>query len=339
MKKAAWIYWVVLSVVFFWGCDRVRMVEMDGKIMGTEWKVRCALSVSTDPGEVQNLLEKRLHAINRSLSVYVENSDVSRFNRMKAEETMVPDVLFMTVLHAAREVYEWTEGAFDPTVLPLVNLWGFGPDGYHGYLPDTDALEQVKKNVGMNRLIFYEDGRIGKQEDGISLDLGAIAKGYGVDLLAETLEEAGIRHYLVEIGGEIRVGGCRPDGTPWVLGISRPFPGSAPSDLLLRMEICNGSLATSGDYRNFFESGGRRFSHVMDPLTGYPVETGIVSASVLHKSSMKADALATAIMVMGMEKARAMVARLDGVEALVVKEIDGGVVESWMSPGFMEKLR
>lgn len=313
------------------------MVSLEGRTMGTTWHVRCVPPASLDGEGLKALLENELAALNASMSAFMPESTLSRFNRMKASETLMPDPLFARVLAAASDAHRITGGAFDPTVLPLVNLWGFGPDGYRGGIPAEGDLEAAKKRVGFEKLIFYGDGRIGKKEDGVMLDLGAIAKGFGVDVLAATLEGLEVRHYLVEIGGEVRAAGCRADGRPWRVGISRPAPGAAASDIFLRLDFCRGALATSGDYRNFFESGGRRFSHVMDPVKGAPVDTGIISASVRHDTCMMADALATAIMVMGMEAARKMVLEQEGVEALIVRETGEKMAESWMSPGFVEK--
>ncbi|TWI74132.1 thiamine biosynthesis lipoprotein [Desulfobotulus alkaliphilus] len=336
---------IVFKVLFFlfisgvlWGCDRARMETFSGNTMGTTWQVKCLLPPSVDREAMAGLLNARLGEVNRSLSIYIPDSGVSRFNALKAGEKMQPDFYLKRVLEAARRVHDLTEGALDPTVLPLVNLWGFGPEGYSEKIPGEEELARARSLVGFDRVIFYGDGRIGKEKDGVSLDLGAIAKGYGVDLLAEVLEGAGVKQYLVEIGGEVRVAGCRPDGSPWTLGITRPVPGATPADLVLRLETCKGCLATSGDYRNFFESGGRRFSHILDPVSGRPADTKIISASVRHESCMVADAFATAIPVMGMEKAQKMVLGLDGVEAFIIKEMEDGLAESWMSPGFMENL-
>ncbi|TYT76092.1 FAD:protein FMN transferase [Desulfobotulus mexicanus] len=339
MKTVFHVVFFLLIPVILCGCDRVRMETFSGNTMGTTWQVKGLLPSSVGREAIESLLNERLGEVNRSLSVYQPDSTVSRFNAMKAGETMQPDYYLQRVLESAYRAYTLTEGALDPTVLPLVNIWGFGPAGYDGSVPDEEVLSGAKALVGFDRILFYGDGSIGKEKDGVSLDLGAIAKGYGVDLLAEVLEKAGVKQYLVEIGGEIRVSGCRPDGSPWVLGITRPVPGALPSELVMRLEICKGCLATSGDYRNFFESGGRRFSHILDPVSGKPVDTKIISASVRHENCMMADAFATAIPVMGMERAKKMILGLDGVEAFIIKEKEDGFAESWMSPGFMENLR
>lgn len=332
--------WFCFFLVFFgfYGCGRsAAMVDFEGKTMGTTWHIRCALPPSVKPETVQKLVEERLFEINGSMSAFMPTSTLSRFNDMKAGETLALDALFFRVLKVSSEMHRITGGAFDPTVMPLVNLWGFGPGGYAGGVPEKEALEDARRRVGFDKLILDEEGRLGKKEDGVRLDFGAIAKGYGVDVVAEALEELGLVHYLVEIGGEVRVSGCRPDGQPWRVGISRPEAGAGPSDIWMRLEMCKGALATSGDYRNFFESGGRRFSHVMDPVTGMPVDRGIISASVRHADCMVADALATAIMVMGMEAGQEMILGLDGVEALIIREGEEKGVESWVSPGFVEK--
>lgn len=336
--RSFFVWFLLVVTAACWACDRsMAMVDFEGKTMGTTWHLRCVLPASRNAEALHVLLEEKLSQINLSMSAFLKDSTLSRFNRLKAGESLVPDVLFQRVLAVSSELHRISGGAFDPTVLPLVNLWGFGPEGYQGRVPEKGALKEARGQVGFEKLVFYEDGRIGKKTDGVKLDFGAIAKGFGVDMLAETLESQGIRHYLVEIGGEVRVSGCRPDGSPWRVGISRPLPGASPADIFTRLEMCEGALATSGDYRNFFESGGRRFSHVMNPVTGMPVDTGIISASVRHADCMVADGLATAIMVMGMDAARQMVLGLDGVEALIVLETGEKTAESWMSPGFMEK--
>jgi thiamine biosynthesis lipoprotein len=238
------------------------------------------------------------------------------------------------VLAHALEVAGDTGGAYDPTVGPLVDLWGFGPAPRRHTRPPADAIAAARARTGWARLTLDARGRRARQPGGVSVDLSSIAKGFAVDEVAAYLRRLGVTSYLVEIGGELRGHGTKPDGTPWWVALERPpaLPGagSGAGDLIVALHGL--SVATSGDYRRFFEDGGQCYSHTIDPRTGCPVEHGLASVTVLHPECMIADALATALMVLGAAAGLAY-ARRCGLMALFVDRGARGVEER-MTPSF-----
>jgi FAD:protein FMN transferase len=302
-----------------------RVHVLGGHTMGTGWTVQVALlpdGVSREAlhADIENVLE----LIDGQMSTFRGDSDISRFNGAAAGEAVVVPEDFALVLASALELARDTGGAYDPTVGPLVNLWGFGPDGIRTTAPPQAEIEAARARVGWYRLELDSDRRELIQPGGVYLDLSSIAKGHAVDRIAEHLEASGIDAYLVDIGGDLRVRGVKPDGSPWRIAIERPLAGAraihsviAPRDL---------AVATSGGYRNFFvdrhEDRLRRFSHTIDPRTGYPVEEEIGSITVLHPSAKQADALATALGVLSVDEGFEF-ARERNLAALFLFELDG----------------
>jgi thiamine biosynthesis lipoprotein len=234
------------------------------------------------------------------MSTYIESSEISRFNRALPDTPTSVSASTVAVFQASLHLQRFSEGHFDPTVMPLVRLWGFGPDERSG-APDPEAIEAALAKVGIGAIeLDVENGTLTKKSP-VELDFSAIAKGYGVDAVAELLLQQGIKGFLVEIGGEVRVGGTKPDGSPWRVGIERPEMAGRSAQMVVDLKGL--SIATSGDYRNYFEQDGVRYSHTLDPRTGYPVMSRLASVSVLAETCMQADGLATALMAMGERKA------------------------------------
>ena len=288
-------------------------VVLQGPTMGTYYRVR-AIADAGDREAIRGLAEERLAGIDRAMSTYRDDSEISRFNRLGAGESLVFSEETWAVLELAWRVRQESDGAFDPTVGPLVDAWGFGAPG-RGPAPTPvagDRLAELRRAIGAIELL--DNRRVLKIEDGAALDLSAIAKGWAVDRVSEALLEAGYPDHLVEVGGEVRTAGHSPAGDPWRIAIERPPPGPAGSDSGLAgdapvteirpaiqnvLPIADGALATSGDYRNYWERDGVRYSHTIDPRTGRSVEHSLASASVFHASCAVADAYATALMVLG----------------------------------------
>jgi len=318
------------------GCDLKREVVCSGETMGTTYHVKVISTVLRPTGSLQARIEKRLEEINESMSAFMEGSEISRFNAMEgAGETLAVSDDFFTVLQAARRLYNLTGGAWDGTVLPLVDLWGFGPDGFSGVVPDREEIEGRLDMVGFSGIIFGKGQTLSKTRPGLRLDLASIAKGYGVDVLAGLLRDLGYRNFLVEVGGEVLAEGVRKDGKNWRVGINNPRIEAAFDDVYHVVALAGKALATSGDYRNFFEMDGRRYSHVIDPRTGYPVVNGVVSTSVIADTCTLADGLATAMMVMGADDAIALADRMPDVSCLVVVEGADGSLIDYRSEGFV----
>ena len=322
---------VMLLALFLAACGEAdQLREIRGGTMGTTWSAQFVESADTDTAGLRDELDAALETVNAQMSTYREESHISRFNQAEAGESVALPPEFTVVLMAALELAEATDGAFDPTVGPLVNLWGFGPDGPRGEAPPEELLDAARERVGWQQLEFDMDGRRLTQPGGVYLDLSSIAKGYAADLLAEVLEGRGIDRYLVSIGGDMRIRGDKPGGAPWRIAVERPDPGSR--DIHTVIEPGDVAMATSGSYRNFFRDGEQTYSHTIDPLTGYPVPQDLVSVTVLHDSAKMADGLATAITALGAEDGYRF-AREQGLNALLLISDNEGVAER-MTPGF-----
>ena len=308
-------------------------VLIQGNTMGTTFHI--TVVTDTDTTDLERRINQRLVEINKSMSTYDPESEISRFNRMTEAGRPFPvSEDFLRVMTAAGELYDLTGGAWDGTVNPLVNLWGFGSRKVTPRVPAQKDIDALLPEVGFKYITVSQDGVLGKTLGTVSVDLASIAKGYGVDQVAALISAAGIDHFLVEIGGEIYARGQRPDGKPWRIGINTPKPMSGATEVYKVVAISDRAFATSGDYRNFFVADGRRYSHVLDPRTGRAVENGVVSATVIAPTCTFADGLATALMVMGPEKGLALVNRLPDVECLIIVEDAGGTLAEHPSRGF-----
>ncbi len=324
LRRVCWLV-VSLAVVAGAGCERTapRLDEFSGPIMGTRYSVKVVdVPPDTDveglAGEVLATLER----INAAMSTYLPESELSRFNTGRSDDWFAVSSETAHVVQAALDLSAATDGAFDPTVGPLVDLWGFGPTLTAGALPDDAAIAAAQARVGWRHLsVRLDPPALRKALPDLAVDLSAIAKGYAVDEVAALLEGAGVVDYLVDVGGELRVRGHNANDRPWGVAIEQPRPGGRAVQRVVRLS--SGAVATSGDYRNYYEIDGRRYSHEIDPATGRPVRHALASVTVLAATAMNADALATAYMVLGPE-ATLQRADRDGVAALLlVRDGDG----------------
>jgi FAD:protein FMN transferase len=300
-----------------------------GETMGTYYQVtaRC-------PQHVGALIDAELAAINDEMSTYLLDSTLSRFNRATEGEWFLVEAAVAEVVSAALTLAEQSEGAFDVTVGPLVNLWGFGPDVRTG-LPDPAAIEAARLRVGYRHLEVATDPARLRKHAPIYVDLSAIAKGHGVDRIVAALDRAGCGAMLVDVGGEVRARGTSPSGRAWRIGVEVPEPQRHGAvQRVVRLE--DGALATSGDYRNFIEHEGSRYGHIIDPRSGYPVRHALASVTVLHPSAMWADGYATLLSVLGPEAGMAF-ARRHGLAALFVVRQASGFEERY-TPQFESSL-
>jgi thiamine biosynthesis lipoprotein len=268
--------------------------------MGTTWTVKLVIPSEEILPVIRAGIEKQLNLVVNQMSTWEEHSHLSCFNRAPAGTWQALPPEFYRVLDYALSVACDTGGAYDPTAGPLVNLWGFGPNYPRTTAPASALIGEVRQRSGWWKIKLDPEMRAAFQPGGIYVDLSAVAKGYAADRIAGFLEESGIANYLVETGGELRGAGFKPDASPWWVGIEQP-PGfeSYPETIVACFGI---AVATSGDYRRYFEQGGRRYSHTIDPRTGYPVNHNLASVTVLHESCMPADALSTALTVLGPEE-------------------------------------
>ncbi|HQM70448.1 MAG TPA: FAD:protein FMN transferase [Bacteroidales bacterium] len=304
--------------------------NFNGFAQGTTYSMIFENPGKFNVSDVQNEVEKILQDFNMSLSLYEDSSVLCRINR---NETDVPDKLFTEVFNRSREINELSGGAFDITVGPLVKAWGFGPDAHRNF--SEESRDSLMKLVGMDK-VEIRNSRVVKTDPRISLDFNAIAQGFSVDVICRYFDEKGIKSYLVEIGGEVRVKGDK-DGAMWKIGIDRPsdnnvIPGS---ELQAIIKLKDRSLATSGNYRKFFVENGVKYSHTIDPVTGYPVKNQLLSATILASDCATADGVATACMVMGKDKTIEFLGLHPEFEAFLVFSDDSGEFQTWTS----EKLK
>lgn len=310
------------------GCKKaVTYRYTEGKIYGTFFHISYASQ--EDLGQV---VRQEMEKVNESLSMFNSCSVIARLNRSESDST---DMLFRRMFDQAEKVNRATEGAFDITIAPLVNAWGFGVENFT--FPDSARIDSLLPLVGMEKLEVV-DGKLLKACPGMQLDASSIAKGLGVDVVAEFFDCKGIEDYMVEIGGEVRVKGKSSKGRAWRIGIDRPEEGNVVSDRPLQaiVEITAGALATSGNYRNFYVHEGKKYAHTINPKTGFPVQTEVLGASVYARECMEADAYATAFMVLGLKKSQAIIERTPGMEGYLIYE-EEGKLKTWMSEG-MKKL-
>ena len=282
----------------------------------------------------QKEIDSLLDAFNFSVSVYEPNSIISKINRDETDTEA--DDWFITVFSKAYEVAEATDGYFDFSVGPLVNAWGFG---FSNRLHlDKNTIDSLLKLVGY-RNFKLQNNRIIKAVPGAQIDFNAIAKGYAVDVVAQFIESKGVSIYLVDIGGEVIAYGRKPNGTLWKVGVEKPSEDqNSLRELKAIVEIENMAIATSGNYRRFYIEDGVRYSHTIDPFTGYPVQHSLLSVSVLAKDCMTADAYATAFMVMGVEKTIEFLKIRKDLEAFLIYSENGEELQTWISEGFRSKI-
>lgn len=315
MKRRAFI--TLLAAGSVAACARPVHATIRGLTMGTRYAVELAAPIDDAVRtRLVGLIEAELAAVNRAMSTYDPRSELSQFNRRQDLRWAPASPRLLEVLDSASRISTSTQGAFDVTVGPLVDLWGFGPQYRTRRVPDDALIERVRESVGYRHLQSDPSaGAIRKRHPRTQVDLSAIAKGYGVDRVAAILDRQGVHDYLVEIGGEFRARGTTAAGRPWRVAIERPVEGRRLLGEIVALE--NRAIATSGTTRDFFVQDGRRYSHAIDPTTARPIEHAPVAVSVVADTAMQADAWATALLVLGPERGYSL-AQARGLAALLV---------------------
>ena len=300
----------------------------EGTIFGTIYHVKYLCDE-----DLQAELEAELNRVDASLSMFNQQSTISRINKNETDET---DGMLNEVLTLSYRINQATRGAFDPTVAPLVNAWGFGFKS--GQLPDSTLVDSLCMLVGLSG-IHLGEGKLTKDNPNAILDFSAIAKGYGVDCAANVLRKHGIEHFRVEIGGEVVTEGLNSKGAPWRIGINKPDDDSTSTNTDLQdiVELSNRAIATSGNYRNFYIQDGRKIAHTINPLTGYPAQQDILSSTVIAPSCAEADGFATAFMVLGLEQAKQVLKEQTQLQAYFIYADEKGQYKTWCSEE-LEKL-
>ena len=308
--------------------DREGTAQLVGATMGGDWSVR--FRVPLPSGSTQRLyreIQAILDSVDRQMSTWKPDSDLSRFNRSTSTDWQPMPRELAEVVSEARRASDQTGGAFDVTVAPLVNLWGFGPTRSPttrslDSLPSEDAVAQAKARVGYTKLdVRLDPPALRKRDAALTIDLSAIAQGYAADRVSDALAAGGFGDHLVNVCGEMRARGRGPHAGPWRVGIQAPVPDTFRT--FEGVTLDDAALATSGDYQNYFEHAGRRYSHEIDPRSGHPIAHNLAAVSVVHPSVASADAIATGLLVLGFDEGRA-VAERDGLAALFVTRASSG---------------
>lgn len=302
----------------------------EGQIFGTFYHI-----TYQNDSSIQTDILAELQKVDNALSMFNKESIISHINRGENVET---NEMFESVFNLAEKISDNTDGAFDITVAPLVNAWGFGFKT--GNPPTKQTVDSLRAIVGYKKVKLVNH-RITKSDARVMLDCSAIAKGYGCDVVARLLEKRGIKNYMVEIGGEVVTHGISEKRLPWKIGVTKPSDDSlnVNNELQTVLNVKDRAMATSGNYRNFYYRGGKKYAHTIDPATGYPVQHSILSATVLAKCCAEADAYATAFMVMGMEKAKKVIEKHPELMAYLIYSDDKGNLQVWYSPSMEDKIQ
>ncbi|WP_278404233.1 FAD:protein FMN transferase [Pseudoalteromonas ruthenica] len=326
--KAVFGLLFILSLFALSGCDNApesdqQEVLLQGKTMGTTFNIKVFVPQQQLPQlNLYADVTEELKKVNQSMSTYIEDSEINQFNRLPAGDVMPISSDFRAVVSESIRLGQSTK-ALDVTMGPLIDLWGFGPDKRPTQRPEQAELDAMLANIGVDKLVLSEQG-LAKTVDGLELSFSATAKGYGIDKVAELLQSHGLTNYMVEIGGEMRISGHKPDNKPWRIAIEQP--DAPPGQRKIHRVVEPGSMgvATSGDYRIFYEMDGETYTHLIDPQTGMPIKHDLVSVTVLHPSAMTADGLATALTVMGTEQAKAY-AEQHNLPVYLISKTDSGL--------------
>ena len=299
-------------------------------IFGTTYQITYQCDI-----DLGDSIKSELMKVDQSLSPFNEKSVISAINYNQSAK---PDEMFLEVYHQAVAISRETNGAFDITVAPLVNAWGFGFE--KGEMPTPRQVDSLKTLVGYQKLSLV-NGLIHKDDPRMMIDCSAIAKGYGVDVVAKYLRSRGVENFMIEIGGEIVTQGVNPSKHPWRIGVTKPTEDSlniGGRELQTTLKVNNVAMATSGNYRNFYYKDGKRYAHTIDPHTGYPVQHNILSATVFAKSCMVADAFATSFMVMGLDGAKEILKKHPELMAYLIFDNGRGGNGVWFSPSLKDSI-
>jgi len=330
---------LLVLVLLMQACaPRATVVTLDGESMGSTWSVKY-VGTEASAASVRTAVEGQLADIDAQMSTWKPQSDLSRYNTAPSGTWReVPAELF-DVMQAAIALAADTQGAYDPTVGPLVELWGFGPGTPRREPPERAEIDAVRARIGWQRVDLDVAARRVFQPGGVHVDLSSIAPGHALDRIAAVLDARGIGDYLIEVGGELRAHGAKPDAQPWNVAIQRPLDSDSADGSIDAQHVIalrNAALGSSGDYRHFFEDGGRRYAHRIDPRSGYPLDNGVASVTVLRERGIDADPLATALSVLGADDGMAYAIRRDIAVLFIVRV--GDAFEERMSPAFQRLL-
>ena len=338
LSKVRFLLLLSLLVIFLAACSsepEKQPVRLQGQIFGTFWLATFPDDWSEQQAQqLEEGIVRELDAINQAMSTYLEDSELNQLNRYEVGEWMSISPELLEVLTVSQRISEASNGAFDVTVGGLVNLWSFGPEHQPEEIPDSEELQKRLTAAGYQNLELDPEQQQARRLEDFYIDLSAVAKGYAVDQVAAWLQSQGVENFLLNIGGDLIVGGERKPGQPWRIGVELP-DGSVQQAYHI-LPLTDASIATSGDYRNYYEIEGRRLSHTIHPQTGWPVDHHLASVTVQHPSNAVADAWATAFMVLGVEEGL-KIANQEGIKALLISRRDDAW-DTWLSDAMQVHL-
>lgn len=326
-RNFLWVALLVLGTIWILARHNqpVPYQKDNGLIFGTIYNItyQHASNLKAD-------IEAELHRFDGSLSPFNDTAVITRINR---GEDIAGDTLFCNVFRRSMDISHETEGAFDITVAPLANAWGFGFK--KGEFPDSATVDSLRQLVGYEKVELTADGHVRRQDDRMQLSCSAVAKGYAVDVIAQLLRRKGVKNFMVDIGGEVVVSGQNPQGSLWRIGINKPVDDSLSlnQELQTVLTLTDMGIATSGNYRNYYYHEGKKYAHTINPHTGYPALHNLLSATVIARDCMSADAYATAFMVMGLERAKAFVEARPDLDAYFIYADSTGSYQTYMTEG------
>lgn len=322
------VLFLLLCATGLFQCERqAEVMHFSGQTMGTFYSVKVIVDNPSAYGDLSNEIQETLDRVDHLMSNWKPTSEVSRFNRLSPDSSITLSKETADVVTAALDIARQTDGRFDPTLAPLIELWGFGKSNRTEF-PSQAAVEAAKARFGWQHLIL-EESQLRKTLPGLTLNLSAIAKGYGVDAVAALLRDKKLTRFMVEVGGEVYAEGDNPRNQAWRIAVENPVVQD-PNQPIAISSLKGTALATSGDYRNYFEHEGKTYTHIIDPARGFPVERHVASVSVVAPSCMLADGLATAFMVLPPQESVALCDRLEGVACIIAvyDEHDGFQLKS-----------
>ena len=332
-KSFLWLAFLILATIWILARrnQKAEFNTASGFVFGTVYKIAYQHDADLKPE-----IEAELKRFDQSLSPFNDSSVISRINR---NEELVTDSFFQTCFNRSMEISRETKGAFDITIAPLANAWGFGFK--KGNFPDSAMIDSLLEMTGYEKVKLSDEGKVVKTDSRIMLSCSAVAKGYAVDVIAQLLKKKGIRNFMVDIGGEVVVHGQNPQNGPWRIGLNKPIDDSLAvnQELQAVLLVTDLGMATSGNYRNYYYKDGKKYAHTIDPRTGYPIQHNILSSTVVANNCATADAFATSFMVLGLDSAKAICAAHPEMDAYFIYTTDSGKMGIYFTDGMKKYIR
>ncbi|MFT5171767.1 MAG: thiamine biosynthesis lipoprotein [Candidatus Marinamargulisbacteria bacterium] len=334
-----WLGLIVgVACLFVWAGVATRQIKINDSTMGTTYHITARVRVWQTKSGLKKRIQRRLVRISKSMSTYDSESEISLFNRMGGTDFVVVSNSFYTVLSEANRLFHQTDGALDVSIKPVLDAWGLYDFEKRFEVPKKREVELALSRVGFGGLAYWPPNQIKKPFREFSVDVSSVAKGYAVDELADICRQLNIDNFLIEIGGDLFASGNGSKGRPWRVGINVPDERLALDSVHKVVRLIDLAMATSGDYRRFHKHKGKRYSHIIDPKTGFPVKNGVASVSVISENCMSADGLATAIMVMGVKKGMILLNEMENTEGAIIIRSSKGKFRTLYSAGFEKFL-